>query len=155
MLSLLGRDIPTAVVMTVAVALLWRRQRRTAAAWLAMSALIGFLGHTLLKALIGRPRPDWPDALTSASTAAMPSGHAASGIDAWVVLGVILLVGATGGRRALALGVIAAGILMGPSRLLLGVHWPTDVLAGWLFGAAVACAAAAAMLWWAARPVRD
>jgi undecaprenyl-diphosphatase len=114
--------------------------------WLATSALVGFLGHMLLKALIDRPRPDWPDALASASTAAMPSGHAASGIDAWVVLGVILLVGATGARRVPAIAVIVAGLLMGPSRLLLGVHWPSDVLAGWLYGIAIACLTAAAVL---------
>ena len=153
LLSTLGRDIPTIIVMVVSVVALWRRGRRVASAWLATSALVGYLGHSLLKPLIDRPRPDWTDALATAATAAMPSGHAASGIDAWVVLGLVLLAGAAGGRRWLGAAVVLIGVLMGPSRLLVGVHWPTDILAGWLYGAAIACLAAAAVLAVAARRI--
>lgn len=145
-LSTLGRDIPAIAIMAAAVIALRLRGRRTAAAWLAASALVGYLGHLTLKALIDRPRPEWPDALATAATAAMPSGHAASGIDAWAVLGLILLVGASGWRRVPGVALIAIGLAMGPSRLLVGVHWPTDIVAGWLYGAGIACLAGAVAL---------
>ena len=152
-LSLLGRDIPTIIVMVTAVVALWLGGRRLASAWLATSALVGYVGHSLLKPLIDRPRPDWPDALTTAVTAAMPSGHAASGIDAWAVLGLILVAGAAAGRRWFGAAVVGVGVLMGPSRLFVGVHWPTDILAGWLYGAGIACLAGAAVLAVAGRRV--
>ena len=50
-------------------------------------------------------------------------------------------------RRKTALQTaLAVGIVMGPSRLVLGVHWPTDILGGWLLGGAVVCGVAALVL---------
>ena len=145
-LALLGREVSTILAVVLAVILLRRRHRRLAV-WLVASALGGFFLHMTLKVLAGRARPDWPDALATANTAAFPSGHAASGIDAWVVLGIILLVIPASRRvRWLAYALITVGVLMGPSRLVLGVHWPSDVLGGWLLGAAWACLAAAGVL---------
>lgn len=145
-LALLGRDVGTILAVALAVILLGRRHRQLAV-WLVASALGGFILHTTLKVLVGRARPDWPDVLATASSAAFPSGHAATGIDTWVVLGVILLaISARRRVRWVAYAVIAVGVLIGPSRLVLGVHWPSDVLAGWLLGAAWACLAAAGVL---------
>ncbi len=148
--SVLGaatRDVASAFVAIVAVALLWRDHRRWAQ-WLLLSAALGYVVQTALKQLVDRPRPTWPDAALSLTTPSFPSGHAMTGIDTWVVLGVILLCAPVGGRlpRAVGAAAVAIGILLGPSRLVLGVHWPTDVLAGWLLGAAVALLAAAVVL---------
>ena len=122
-LGLATRDVGTGAVVAIAVALLWRPHRLWA--------------------------PSWSESAFQPLTASFPSGHAMSGITMWVVLGVILLVAPVGGRLPRVIGALALaiGILMGPSRLVLGVHWPTDILGGWLLGAAVACAAAAGVLY--------
>lgn len=146
------RDIASGAVVAVGVALLWSRHRLWAR-WLLVSAVAGFALQTVVKGLIGRARPEWPDAAFHLTTPSFPSGHAMSGIDMWAVLGIAMLCAGVGGRFPRVVGAlaIAIGVLMGPSRLVVGVHWPTDILAGWLLGAAVACAAAAAVLWNARR----
>lgn len=146
------RDIASGAVVAVGVALLWSRHRLWAR-WLLVSAVAGFALQTVVKGLIGRARPEWPDAAFHLTTPSFPSGHAMSGIDMWAVLGIAMLCAGVGGRFPRVVGAlaIAIGVLMGPSRLVVGVHWPTDILAGWLLGGAVACAAAAAVLWHARR----
>lgn len=146
-LGLSTRDISTGAVVVIAVALLWRPHRLWAQ-WLMWSALVGFALQNIVKELVGRERPSWSESAFQPLTAAFPSGHAMSGITTWAVLGVILLVAPVGGRLPRVVGVLAlaVGLLMGPSRLVLGVHWPTDLLGGWLLGGAVVCGCAAAVL---------
>lgn len=80
----------------------------------------------------------WPDPVDSANYAAYPSGHA---MTATVVCGLLLWLVPRGAprryahpaRALVALSVLGAGF----TRLYLGVHWPTDVLAGWLLGVAL------------------
>ena len=134
------------------MALLWRPHRLWAQ-WLLWSAVGGFALQNIVKELVGRERPSWSESAFQPLTASFPSGHAMSGITMWVVLGVILLVAPVGGRLPRVIGALALaiGILMGPSRLVLGVHWPTDILGGWLLGGAVVCGAAAAVRWFALR----
>jgi undecaprenyl-diphosphatase len=146
-LGLSTRDISTGAVVVIAVALLWRPHRLWAQ-WLMWSALVGFALQNIVKVLVGRERPSWSESAFQPLTAAFPSGHAMSGITTWAVLGVILLVAPVGGRLPRVVGVLAlaVGLLMGPSRLVLGVHWPTDILGGWLLGGAVVCGCAAAVL---------
>ena len=146
-LGLATRDLGTGAVVVIAVALLWRPHRLWAQ-WLMWSAIVGFVLQNIVKELVGRERPGWSESAFHPLTASFPSGHAMSGITTWAVLGVILLVAPVGGRLPRIVGVIAlaVGVLMGPSRLVLGVHWPTDVLGGWLLGGAVVCGCAAAVL---------
>ena len=146
-LGLSTRDISTGAVVVIAVALLWRPHRLWAQ-WLMWSALVGFALQNIVKVLVGRERPSWSESAFQPLTAAFPSGHAMSGITTWAVLGVILLVAPVGGRLPRVVGILAlaVGLLMGPSRLVLGVHWPTDLLGGWLLGGAVVCGCAAAVL---------
>lgn len=146
-LGLATRDVGTGAVVVIAVALLWRPHRLWAQ-WLMWSALVGFALQNIVKELVGRERPAWSESAFHPLTASFPSGHAMSGITTWVVLGVILLVAPVGGRLPRVVGALAlaVGFLMGPSRLVLGVHWPTDILGGWLLGGAVVCGCAAAVL---------
>ncbi|MGP4048232.1 phosphatase PAP2 family protein [Streptomyces sp. 2A115] len=131
-----------------AAAVLWLVLRHAAwwlALWVAATCALGTLLQQGLKAAIGRDRPVWPDPVDSAHYSAFPSGHA---MTAAVVCGLLLWLlhlygaGRVLWRAALALAVVSV-VGVGLTRVYLGVHWPTDVLGGWLLGAvAVALAVA-------------
>jgi undecaprenyl-diphosphatase len=95
-----------------------------------------------LKGLLERPRPAAHDAFAHAAGFSLPSGHAAASA---VLLGLLAWTLAPRVRPALGLAVMAGAcsfvLLMGASRVALGVHYPSDVMAGWLTGAAIAAAA--------------
>ncbi|GGY46950.1 phosphatase PAP2 family protein [Streptomyces omiyaensis] len=131
-------DPLTLRVLAFAVALVLARSgRRRLALWVAGTVVAAAGVQQAVKALVGRERPVWPDPLDSASFAAFPSGHA---MTAAVVCGLLLWVLAVVGREpwrgwGTAAGVAVVSVLgVGWTRLYLGVHWPTDVLAGWLLG---------------------
>ncbi|GGW28333.1 phosphatase PAP2 family protein [Streptomyces griseoloalbus] len=132
------------VLCGVAVALLvWRYAARWTAMWLVLTVAVGTALQQGLKAALDRARPVWPDPVDSAHFAAFPSGHA---MTATVVCGLLLWllhrhgVGRALWRAALTVAVVSV-IGVGLTRVWLGVHWPTDVLGGWLFGALVVTAA--------------
>lgn len=109
----------------------------------------------VLKALVERPRPEG-STLADASGFSFPSGHSATSVALYVALG-LLVAGAIRGRgprvAALAAGACVA-LAVGASRVYLGVHYPVDVVAGWLTGGAVVivCWAAASRLRAASTP---
>lgn len=130
--------------------LVWRRSARWTALWLAATCALGTLLQQALKALVDRPRPVWPDPVDSAHYAAFPSGHA---MTATVVCGLLLWLlhdhgaGRAVWRTAMTLAVISvAGV--GLTRVWLGVHWPSDVLGGWILGAFVVAVAIGAYERW-------
>lgn len=102
---------------------------------LAGVTLSGRLLVEAQKVAFGRLRPSDHEPLLSIQSYAFPSGHAANATIVFLCLAVLLPTTASG--RRLALGV--AGVLAlaaGISRPMLGVHWPSDVAAGWAFGLA-------------------
>jgi undecaprenyl-diphosphatase len=128
----------------------------TARAWApVVVGLVGGLGIALIivvaKHLVGRPRPPQPYALLSPHGLSFPSGHAA-GAAAVGVLCAWMLCRWVVRRWPLQVGVwsvtIAAVGLIGFSRPYLGVHFVTDVLAGWLLGAAWAGSVILLAAWW-------
>lgn len=112
--------------------LLYRRAWRPALL-LVLVTLSGRLAVALQKDWTARVRPDAHGHLVPVDSLAFPSGHAAN--TAMVALCLALLV--PQGERVRAAAVWAAvwlAILVGLSRVMLGVHWPSDVVGGWAFG---------------------
>jgi membrane-associated phospholipid phosphatase len=112
------------------------------AAALALSVLGAQATVQLVKLLISRPRPDGEGVIVDPSGFSFPSGHSASAVALYLMLAVIAAGLLRRGLRIAAY--VAAGLvvaLVGFSRVYLGAHYPTDVLAGWLLGGVVVIAA--------------
>lgn len=114
------------------------QRRRALALYLLVAVASGTLVSTLLKLGFDRPRPDLVPHGSIVYTSSFPSGHSMLSAVVYLTLGALLASGQTNLRlRAYLIGL--AGFLtvsVGISRVYLGVHWPTDVLAGWTAGAA-------------------
>jgi undecaprenyl-diphosphatase len=130
--------------------LVWRHRAWWLALWVAATCALGTLVQQALKAAVGRARPVWPDPVDSAHYAAFPSGHA---MTATVVCGLLLwLLRRYGAGRVLwptALVVAVVSVVgAGLTRVWLGVHWPSDVMGGWLLGALLVVLAMASYERW-------
>jgi undecaprenyl-diphosphatase len=132
--------------------LLLMRKRHAAA--LLLAAVAGGIALSLLfKAGFDRPRPDLVAHLAQVYTASFPSGHSMMSAVAYLTLGALLARLHKGWQAKIFLLVTAIliTVLVGLSRVYLGVHWPTDVLAGWAAGAAWASLCWVAALWFQRR----
>jgi undecaprenyl-diphosphatase len=116
-----------------ALLLTWRRETRAALLLLALP-MSGGLFVELLKRWIGRLRPhDQEHLLVQVQSYAFPSGHTTDATLVWLGLALLLV----RGRRARLFAIPAAAamaVAIGLSRNMLGVHWPSDVVAGWALG---------------------
>jgi membrane-associated phospholipid phosphatase len=134
--SFLGAWEFLAPASILVVAVLWRRGlTRRAWAFAASVAGAGLLAQAF-KYLVRRPRPEILEPLAAAGGFSFPSGHSAlSAAFFGALAGILASSSASGGRAAawLAAGV-GTVLLVGASRVALGVHWATDVAAGWLLG---------------------
>jgi len=126
-------------LLTVGAALYYALQKNYASAGVLTAAIAssGLLTH-LLKQGIDRLRPDLVDHLTHSANASFPSGHALQATVAFLIIGALAAQAQQCPRiRALIYAAaILLTLLVGISRVYLGVHWPTDVLAGWCLGTA-------------------
>ncbi len=134
----LGSHAVVVLVGLVAAAYFALLRERASILLLAVSFVGGALLSTGLKLAFSRPRPELVAHLAEIHTASFPSGHAMLSAVAYLTLASLLArVQATVPLRRFVIGVgIAVTGLVGASRVYLGVHWPTDVLAGWFIGAA-------------------
>jgi undecaprenyl-diphosphatase len=143
-LEVIGRDVTALggaavlaiVTVTVLGGLMLLRQLRPALL-LAVTVPGGWLLVSLLKLGFDRPRPEVVAHQVTEYSAAFPSGHATMAGVTYLTIAV-LLAGADAIRRARVYVLACATVLtvlVGISRVYLGVHWPTDVLAGWAIGA--------------------
>lgn len=132
---------PVAVDGVLVLTLLWRRRAR-AALYVLLVRLVELAIETVVKVLIDRPRPTVPVVITHASESSFPSGHAA-GSAALVVSVLVLLLPRVGRTTASALVTLGAltCLAIAASRVLLGVHYPSDAVAGLILGTLCAVAA--------------
>ena len=120
------------------------------ASFLAVSVLLGTLISTGFKMAVARPRPDLVPHGAFVNTASFPSGHSMMSAVVYLTLAVMLARIHDQMPVRLFLLTLATALTLGVgvSRVYLGVHWPTDVLAGWILGAswAILCAGMARWL---------
>lgn len=126
--SWIGDTVGRIAIMIAAIALLLWRGRRSRAQWLALVMAGGTLLNLGLKQIFAAPRPDLLPHLDIVHSYSFPSGHAAGNM---MLFGALAMLAGRRGGYVLAFMAIA---LIGVSRVWLGVHWPSDVLAGWIEG---------------------
>ena len=113
--------------------LLWRSGHRHLPWVLIAIILVGRGLSEAQKYWIARVRPDLEPHLVVVKTSSFPSGHANSSMIFYLTAALVLTMGTPWQRPAAALAVLLS-LLIGVSRVMLGVHWPSDVIGGWAFG---------------------
>lgn len=141
----LGGETVLVIAVTIIAGFL-AVQRHWLTMWLVLGGTIsGSIAVAVAKALVGRARPELTDHLVQVTSASFPSGHAAN--SAIIYLTIASLIAQIVPERRARLYILASAVILvttvGFSRVYLGVHWPSDVLAGWSFGTLWALA------WWA------
>lgn len=140
-----GRDITALggnavlILLTLAVLIFLLMSNKSYLALVVLVATLGALGaSSLLKKSIDRDRPDLVPHRTVIYTASFPSGHSMLSASTYLTLGALLA--ATQRRKRIKIFILLfctfITLLVGISRVYLGVHWPSDVVAGWTAGAA-------------------
>jgi undecaprenyl-diphosphatase len=112
---------------------LWHAGRGRLGLTLLLIALIGRGLSEAQKYWIARVRPDLEPHLVVVKTSSFPSGHATSSMIFYLAL-ALALTAHTRWSRIAAAGAVLLSLLIGTSRVMLGVHWPSDVIGGWAFG---------------------
>ena len=126
---------PTVLISAcVACALwLWYAGRGRLGVLLLLIAMLGRGLSEAQKYWVARARPDLEAHLVVVKTQSFPSGHAASSMIFYLALTIALTSG-TRWQRAGPAAAVMLSLLIGTSRVMLGVHWPSDVIGGWTFG---------------------
>lgn len=143
-------SIIVVVVTTAAVVGYLFLTHKPGVAWLMLLAVAGGIGlNNLLKLVFARRRPDVVTPAARVFTTSFPSGHATLSAIAYLTIGALLSRAFPSAMLSLYFMVLAVflTVLVGFSRIYLGVHYPTDVLAGWCIGAAWAIFCWMLMAW--------
>lgn len=116
--------------------LLWLAGRRRDAVWFLGGVLGAFVIGSVLKHLVGRPRPELVPHAAYTFTASFPSGNTLMAAVVWLLLAFALADAA--GKRAVrdlaVAGALLIALLVGVGRVYMGVHWPSDVIEAWGIG---------------------
>jgi undecaprenyl-diphosphatase len=155
----LGRPVFLGLIVGAAALVLWRHGRRRLALYLAATVIGAGLVNSAVKVFVDRPRPQVDHPVATAFGSSFPSGHSMAAVATY---GALLLVFLPVLRGRFRLAAVAATVLLilviGSTRLLLGVHFLTDVVAGYVLGLAWLVGATAAFEAWrvesGGRPVR-
>lgn len=132
-----GIGVLTFLVLATA-GFLWLRKQRWLSSYLLLSVGTGVVLSQLLKSWFDRPRPDLVPHGAATYTASFPSGHSLMAAIVYLTLAVSLARTFNCKRTKVYVMCLATFLVVsvGISRVYLGVHWPTDVLAGWVVGTA-------------------
>lgn len=133
-----GNFMTLLAVTLLAVVILWRRRRQTDALFVALAFLGAQVLSSGMKLGFRRERPFFPDPLATESTFSFPSGHALVSLAVYGSIALLLArrIPSPRGRAALLGGTALFVVAIGFSRLYLGVHFLSDVLAGFAAGSA-------------------
>ena len=137
-ITALGSFAVLSIVVFAVVIYLLMAHQRAAAFWILAAVCGGVILNNLLKLVYERPRPDLVTPAARVFTTSFPSGHATLSTITYLTLGALLASLHDSLRFKayfLSLAILLA-VAVGVSRVYLGVHYPTDVLAGWCIGAA-------------------
>ncbi len=145
----LGSASVLMLVVVGAIVFLLLNHKARSALHVAAASLGGSLLVSQLKQALGRPRPDIVPAAVDLHTLSFPSGHATMSAVIYLTLAAQLsrIVPGRTAKSFVVASALFVTILVGASRVYLGVHWPTDVLAGWMLGAAWALFCWAVVEW--------
>lgn len=113
---------------------LWYAERGRLALVLIAVTMVGRGLAELQKYSIARARPDLEPHLVVVRTSSFPSGHATSSMIFFLTI-ALALTARTRWHRVAAGAAVVLSLVIGTSRVMLGVHWPSDVVGGWAFGA--------------------
>lgn len=133
-LTHLGAPLLLEVTAALLVVLLWTRGRRRSAGYLTACMVGAYTLSTLGKITVDRARPVFPDPVSFARGASFPSGHATGAAAFYLALAVVLLSFVPARRRLLFVMALLVPLLVAATRVVLGVHYLTDVTAGLLLG---------------------
>ncbi|HEX3929764.1 MAG TPA: diacylglycerol kinase family protein [Nocardioides sp.] len=128
--------VGTVVLTVLLVVPLWLRHHRRAAGYTVLVVVSTSLLYPAVKAVDGRERPVWQNPLGRLTSGSFPSGHAATtaALGGVVVVLAAMLVRRSGLRHLIYVVAVLVPLLVGADRVLLGRHYPSDVLGGWLLG---------------------
>ncbi len=145
--TMLGSGIVLVVLVLVGSSFLWLTRHRHSAYLLLASFFGAWLLNTLLKDVFERPRPEVVPHLATFATSSFPSGHAMSSMAAYGAIALLITRLEHGRRARLATWLLAALVILviGASRIYLGVHYASDILGGYAAGLAWVAFAAAGM----------
>jgi len=146
--SWIGGGTPRWIIVILLCALVWHWCGPRCAIALGGASLLSNLASSLLKLGFGRARPDLIDHLDHQTSFSYPSGHATSAAVVYLLLAWLVPPRWRHAAWSLAGAMI---VLNGFSRIMLGVHWASDILGGTMLGAAFALLGA----WWARLPSRQ
>jgi len=125
----------SAVLLPLAAAVgawLWFRRSPRDALWFVAITMSGRILVELIKWIVGRPRPAFNPYPVTVSVNSFPSGHASN--STLMYLSIALFLAPPRWRRQALAAAMTLAVAIGCTRPILGVHWPTDILAGWCLG---------------------
>jgi undecaprenyl-diphosphatase len=144
LISWVGGGVQRFIIIGLLAIALWRWWGWGAALAMSAASVVSVFTSEQLKQFFARPRPDLVPHLENITSAAYPSGHSTNAAVVYVLF-IMLVPQARRPGWKIAAGVMI--LLTGLSRIMLGVHWPTDVIGGWMLGIAFAVSTGAIIAW--------